>query len=53
MQIRTDIEEFSVLDAKIRQDDGLGQPVPDSWLKPLTFSGHGDSVFHDVANVRI
>lgn len=52
VQIRTDIKEFSVLDAKTRQDDGLVQPVPNSWFKPLIFSGRGDFVFHDVVNVR-
>jgi hypothetical protein len=46
MQILTDIIEFSVQDDKIHQDDGFRQPVPDGWLKPLTFS------HDDVASVR-
>jgi hypothetical protein len=45
MQTLTDIIEFSVFDVKIRQDDGLPQPVPDGRLEPLALS-------HDVASVR-
>jgi len=44
MQIPTDIIEFSISNGKIRQDDDLRQPVPNSWLKPLVFA-------HDLASV--
>jgi hypothetical protein len=44
MQILTDIIEFSISNGKIRQDDDLRQPVPNSWLKPLVSA-------HDLASV--
>lgn len=46
VQILADIIEFSELNVKILQDDGLREPVPDSWLEPLVLS-----LWHDVAGV--
>ena len=39
--------EFSVLDGKIRPDNCFRQPVPDSWLKPLSLRSH------DVASAEL
>ncbi len=45
MEIFTNIIEFSVMDLKIRQDDGSSKPVPDGRLEPLALS-------HDIKNVH-
>lgn len=53
IQLLTDIIEFPVIDVKIHQYDGFREPVPDSRLKPLSFSHDVVSECWKVEEVRL